>query len=134
MALARAASAARSQSSPSRSLAVRAARWAQLRGGGVAGGGERGGAGASGAFGGADQCGDGLVADLVGVGIVGDGVERVEVVAGDDVGYFFPVAGEGSAQVGGHGEVPGLAVAAGQGVVGDLPEHLLGEPVAAPLG
>ena len=82
----------------------------ELRGGGVAGGGEGGGTGAFGAFGGPDQCGDGLVADLVGVGVFRDGVEGVEVVAGDDVGHFFPVVGEGGAQMRGHGQVAGLAI------------------------
>ena len=42
---------------------------------------------------------------------------------GDDVGDFLTVAGEGGAQVRGHGQVAGLAVAPGQGVVGDLAQH-----------
>ena len=44
-----------------------------------------------------------MVADLGGVGVVGDGVQCVEVVAGDDVGYFLAVARKGRAQVSGDG-------------------------------
>ena len=79
------------------------------------------------------QGGHRLGADQGGIRIVGDGVQRVQVVPGDDLGDLFAVAGEGRAQVGGHGQVAGLAIAAGDRVVGDLPQHLLGEPVAAPL-
>jgi hypothetical protein len=105
----------------------------EFGGGGVAGRGSGGGAGPHGALGGADQGGYGLVANLGGIRIAGDGVQGVQVVPGDDVGQFLPVAGEGLAQMRGHGQVPGLAVAAGQRVVGDLTEHVLGELVAAPL-
>ena len=61
-------------------------------------------------------------------------MQRVQVVPGDDVGHLLAVAGEGGAQVRGHGQVAGLAVPAGQRVVGDLAEHLLGELVAAAFG
>ena len=107
---------------------------AEFGGSGVAGGGAGGGTGPFGALGGADQGGDGLVADLGGIGVAGDEVQGVQVVPGDDVGDFFPVAGEGLAQVRGDGQVASLAVPAGQGVVGDLAQHVLGELVAAPLG
>ena len=50
-------------------------------GGGVAGGGGGGGAGAFGALPGADQHADRLAADGGGVGVVGDGVQGVEVMA-----------------------------------------------------
>jgi hypothetical protein len=53
---------------------------------------------------------------------------------GDHVGHFLPIAGERGAQVRGHGQVPGLAVPAGQRVVGDLAQHVVGEPVAAAFG
>ena len=52
---------------------------------------------------------------------------------GDHLGDFLAVAGERGTQVRGHGQVPGLAVPPGQRVVGDLAQHVLGEPVAAPL-
>ena len=57
---------------------------------------------------------------LRGIGIVGKGVQGVQVVPGDDVGDLFAVAWEGLAQVGGDGEVAGFPVPAGQRVVGDL--------------
>ena len=107
---------------------------AQLGGCAVAGGGPGGGSGALGAFAGPDQRADGLRADLAGVGVAGHGLKRVQVVPGDDVGDFLAVAREGGVQVDGHLQVAGLAVTPGQRVVGDLAEHLLGEPVAAPLG
>ena len=101
--------------------------------GGVAGGGPGRGAGPLGAFGGADQGGDGLAADVVGIGIAGDGVQGVQVVPGDDIGDFLAVAGEGLPQVRGDLEVAGFPVTARECVVGDLAEHVLGELVAAPL-
>src|SRR5207302_1168058 len=52
---------------------------------GVAGGGTGGGAGPLGPLGRADQGGDGLAADLADVRVGGDGVQRVQVVAGDHV-------------------------------------------------
>ena len=105
----------------------------QLGGGGIAGGGAGRGAGPLSALGGPDQHADRLAADLVGVRVAGHGLHRVQVVTGDDVGDLFAIAGEGGTQVRGHGQVAGLAVAAGQGVVGDLAQHVLGEAVAAPL-
>ena len=116
-----------------RGLSRRDTGGAEFGGGGVAGGGSGEGAGPHGALGGADQGGCGLVANLGGIRIARDGVQGVQVVPGDDVGHLLPVAGEGLAQMRGHGQVPGLAVAAGQGVVGDLTEHVLGELVAAPF-
>ena len=59
------------------------------------------------------------------------GGQGVQVVPGDHVGHLLAVAGEGGAQVRGHCQMPRLAVPAGQRVVGDLAEHLLGELVAA---
>ena len=102
-------------------------------GGGVAGGGLGGGAGTAGPVGRPGQRGDGLAADLPGIAVVGHGVQRVQVVPGDHLGHFLAVTGEGGAQVRGDLQVPGLAVPAGQGVVGDLPQQVLGEPVAASL-
>ena len=45
-----------------------------------------------------------------------------------------PSPGKAAPQVGSDGQMAGLAVAAGQRVVGDLAQHVLGEPVAAALG
>ena len=42
-------------------------------------------------------------------------------------------AARAGAQVRGDRQMPGLAVPSGQGVVGDLAQQVLGEPVAAPL-
>ena len=75
------------------------ARHAQFRCGGVAHGGQGRGAGALGALGGPDQRGDGLTADLIGVRVVRDGIQRVEVVPGDHVGDFLSIAGESLAEV-----------------------------------
>src|ERR1022692_869594 len=86
-------------------------------------------AGAVGALGSADERVDGLEADVPGVGVVGYGDEGVEVVAGNDVGDLVAVAGKRGAQGRGRLEMAGLSVAARQGVVGDLPEHVLGELV-----
>jgi hypothetical protein len=73
----------------------------EFGGGGVAGGGQGGGPGAHGAVAGPGERGDGFAADLDGIGVFGDSVDRVEVVAGDHVGHFIAVAGEGGTQVGG---------------------------------
>ena len=106
---------------------------AQLGGNDVAGRGSGRGAGAFGAFGRPDHRGDGLASDLGGVGSIGHGVQRVEVVAGDHVCNLFAVARERLTQMGSHGQMAGLAVPAGQRVVGHLTQHLLGELVAAPF-
>ena len=118
---------------PGRPLVVRGAGRTQLGGSGVAGGGAGGGPGALGAFGGPDQGGEGLAADLGGVGVIGDGVQRIEVMPGDDISDLFAVAGEDSPQVSGDHEVAGFAVTTRHGVVGDLAQQLLGELIAAPL-
>ena len=115
-------------------LRGRGARHAEVGSGSVAGSGQRRSAGALGAFRGADQCRDGVAPDFSGVGVVGNGLQGVKVVAGDDVGDFLAVAGEGGAQVLCRSQVPGLAVAPRQRVVGDLAQHVLSEAVAAALG
>ena len=55
--------------------------------------------------------------------------KRVQQVLRDDLAHFFTVVGEGPNEVVGDDEVPGLALAAGQRVVSDLPEHVLDEAV-----
>ena len=119
---------------PGRWLPLVLIRRGQLGRGGVTGRGAGGGAGALGAFAGPDQGADGLAADVGDVGIIWDGVQRVQVVAGDHVGHFLAIVGEDGTQVRGHGQMPGLAIPPRQGVVGDLAQHLLSESVAAAFG
>ena len=93
-----------------------------------------GGADAFAALGGLHERRNRLLTDFASVGVTGHGFEGVEVVPGDDVGDLLAVTREGGAQMRGHGEMARLAVTPGQGVVGDLAQHVLGKPVAAPLG
>jgi hypothetical protein len=67
----------------------------------------------------------------LGILLVRDGVEGLEVVVGDDAGEL-DVAG-GCKGVG-HLEVAGAAVVAGQAGVGDLADEALDEPVLATFG
>src|SRR5215470_3303422 len=57
-----------------------------------------------------DEGGDGLGADLSGVGVARNRLQSVEVVAGDNVGDFLAILGERAAQVLSDREVAGLAV------------------------
>ncbi len=82
---------------------------------------------------GARECGDRQFADLTRVGVVGHRLEGVDVVAGDDVDHLLAVVGKRPLQVGGDDEVPRLAITSRQGLVGDLPQHLLGEAVRPAL-
>ena len=65
--------------------------------------------------------------------VVGCGVDRVEQVLGDYGGEVVGGVRLGREVVRG-GEVAGLAVASGQGGVGDLADHGLHEPVLAAFG
>ena len=90
-------------------------------------------AGPGGTVGRPDQRSDGQLADLGDVAVVGYRVEGVDIVPGDDVDDLLTVTRERRPQVGSNREVPCLAVAARQRLVGDLPQHLLGESVVPPL-
>ena len=91
-------------------IGVRSAEKGQSGGSGVADGGHGWRAGAFGALGGPDQCRDGGLAGLSSIGIIGNGVQRVQVVPRDDVGDFLSIAGKRGAQMSGYRQVPGLAI------------------------
>ncbi|MGH8987116.1 MAG: adenylate/guanylate cyclase domain-containing protein, partial [Acidimicrobiales bacterium] len=74
-----------------------------------------------------------LCRDLLCVGVVGPGCEGVEVVPSDGVGDLLALVGEGRPQVGGDGQVAGLAVPLRQRLVGDLAEHFLAEAIGTTL-
>ena len=115
-------------------LAVRVLHRGQFRRAGVAGGGLGQSAGTFGTLGGPDPGGGCFSPDPFGVRVFRCGGQRVQVVPGDDVTDLLAVTGEGGPQMLGHGQVAGLAVPAGQRVVRDLAEHLLGELVVAAFG
>ena len=107
----------------------------QLGGSSVIGGRQGRGAGAFGAFGGPDERGDGLLARIWPVsGSPGTAREGVEVVPGDDVGDFLASRlAKAARRCAATARCRVLRSRRDSGVVGDLAQHLLGEPVAAPF-
>ena len=80
----------------------------------IAGGGTPGGAGPYRPFTGAANTPIAARRTSFDVGVVGDGLERVQVVVGDRVDHLLAVTGEGGPQVRRDRQVAGLAVPAGQ--------------------
>ena len=60
--------------------------------------------------------------------------QGVEVVPRDHLGHLVPVGREGGPEVGGHGEMTGLAIPARHGLIGNLAQQVLGEAEVTALG